>query len=50
MRDDNGEPTRALQHICWDGCMFSNSVMTDQRTWQDILVTMIAVRKAHGWD
>ena len=50
MRDDHGEPTRAFRHICWDGCMFPNSVMTDQRTWRDILVTMIAVRKAHGWD
>jgi sugar phosphate isomerase/epimerase len=50
MRDDKGEPTRAFQHICWDGCMFSNRVMTDQRTWRDILATMIAVRDAHGWD
>ena len=22
MRDETGEPTRAYQHICWDGCMF----------------------------
>jgi len=50
MRDDKGERTGALQHICWDGCMFSNSVMMDQRTWRDILATMIAVRQAHGWD
>jgi len=50
MRDHNGEPTRAFRHICWDGCMFPNSVMTDQKTWRDILVTMIAVRQAHGWD
>ena len=50
MRNDKGEPTRAFQHICWDGCMFSNSVMTDQKTWRDILATMIAVREAHGWD
>ena len=24
MRGDDGEPTRAFQHICWDGCMFPN--------------------------
>ncbi len=50
MRDDHGELTRAFQHICWDGCMFPNSVMTDPQTWHDILATMIAVREAHGWD
>jgi hypothetical protein len=50
LRDDKGEPTRAIQHICWDGCMFSNSVMIDPKTWHDILATMIAVREAHGWD
>jgi hypothetical protein len=50
MRDDNGEPTRAFAHICWDGCMFPNAVMMEQRTWNDILRTMIAVRNAHGWD
>jgi len=50
MRNDRGEPTRAFQHICWDGCMFPNSVMMDPNTWRDILATMIAVREAHGWD
>jgi sugar phosphate isomerase/epimerase len=50
MRNDEGELTRAFRHICWDGCMFPNSVMTDQKTWRDILATMIAVREAHGWD
>jgi sugar phosphate isomerase/epimerase len=50
MRNDQGEPTRAFQHICWDGCMFSNSVMSDPKTWRDILGVMIAVREAHGWD
>jgi sugar phosphate isomerase/epimerase len=50
MRNDNGEPTRAFHHICWDGCMFANFVMTDPRTWRDILATMIDVRQAHGWD
>jgi hypothetical protein len=50
MRDDKGERTRAFHHICWDGCMFSNRVMGEQKTWQDILATMIAVREANGWD
>jgi hypothetical protein len=49
MRGDNGQPTRAFQHICWDGCMFPNSVMLDPKTWQDVLRVMIAVRNAHGW-
>jgi len=50
MRNDNGEPSRAFQHICWDGCMFPNEVMLKPNTWKDILKTMIAVRNAHGWD
>ncbi len=50
LRDENGNPTRAFQHICWDGCMFPNSMMLDQSTWNDVLRTMISVRNAHGWD
>ncbi|HLK66833.1 MAG TPA: TIM barrel protein [Bryobacteraceae bacterium] len=50
MRGDDGQPTRAFAHICWDGCMFPNSVMLDQQTWNDVLRTMIAVRNAHGWN
>jgi sugar phosphate isomerase/epimerase len=50
LRDESGTPTRAVQHICWDGCMFSNAVMTQQKTWNDILGTMVAVRNAQGWD
>jgi sugar phosphate isomerase/epimerase len=50
MRNAQSEPTGAFQHICWDGCMFPNSVMTDPNTWRDILGVMIAVRDAHGWD
>ena len=49
MRDENGQPTKAFQHICWDGCMFPNAVMTQQQTWNDILATMIKVRQQHGW-
>jgi sugar phosphate isomerase/epimerase len=50
LRDDQGQPTKAFRHICWDGCMFSNETMMKQQTWNDILSAMIAVRDAHGWD
>ena len=50
LRGDNGEPTRAFQHICWDGCMFSNDTMMKPQTWRNVLSTMIAVRNAHGWN
>ena len=50
LRDDTGKPTKAMQHICWDGCMFPNAVMHEQKTWNDILATMVAVRDAHGWE
>ena len=49
IRGENGQPTRAFQHICWDGCMFPNEVMLRQQTWNDILAAMIGVRDAHGW-
>jgi hypothetical protein len=29
--------------------MFSNAVMEQQKTWNDILAAMIQVRNAHGW-
>jgi len=41
--------TKAFKHICWDGCMFPNEVMTKQQTWNDILASMIKVRDQHGW-
>jgi len=50
LRDDNGNLTRAIPHICWDGCMFSNETMMKPETWRSILATMIAVRDAHGWN
>lgn len=49
LRDENGELTKAFNHICWDGCMFPNQVMNSQQTWNDILAAMIKVRNAHGW-
>src|ERR1700728_1724775 len=50
MRDETGAPTRAYQHICWDGCMFPNVTMLAPKTWNEVLATLIAVRNAHGWD
>jgi sugar phosphate isomerase/epimerase len=50
LRDDNGNVTKKLAHICWDGCMFPNATMMQQQTWNDVLGAMIAVRNAHGWD
>lgn len=49
LRDEQGNPTKAFQHMCWDGCMFDNAVMTKQQTWNDILAVMVKVREAHGW-
>jgi hypothetical protein len=46
----DGEPTRKLTHICWDGCMFPNEVMARPETWNDILTAMVEVRDAHGWE
>ena len=49
LRDDEGQLTKAFNHICWDGCMFDNEVMMKQQTWNDILATLINVRELHGW-
>jgi sugar phosphate isomerase/epimerase len=50
LRDENGAVERKFDHICWDGCMFPNAVMTEQKTWNDVLGVMKAVRDAHGWE
>ena len=49
LRNEKGDLTKAFRHICWDGCMFPNEVMSQQQTWNDILGAMIKVRKMHGW-
>ncbi len=46
---ENGNLTRKIRHLCWDGCMFPNDVMMNPQTWNDILAAMLAVRDAHGW-
>jgi len=45
----SGQPHKRYRHICWDGCMFPNSLMMEPKTWNDILAAMIQVRDAHGW-
>ena len=50
LRDEKGNLTKAVHHICWDGCMFPNEVMMKQQTWNDILAAMIKVRDQHGWN
>jgi sugar phosphate isomerase/epimerase len=49
LRDEQGSLTKAFKHICWDGCMFPNAVLMQQKTWNDILAAMINVRNQHGW-
>ena len=49
LRDHEGNRTKALAHIFWDGCMFPNAVMRKPQTWNEILRAMIAVRDQHGW-
>ena len=46
----DGAQDRGIQHICWDGCMFPNAKLELPQTWNTILATMIAVRRAHGWN
>ena len=50
MRDERGQPTKAFEHICWDGCMFPNETMMQGGTWNDVLRLLVDVRSAHGWD
>ena len=29
LNNADGTPTKAMRHICWDGCMFPNAVLED---------------------
>jgi sugar phosphate isomerase/epimerase len=49
LRDEKGNLTKKMRHICWDGCMFPNAVMEKQATWNAVLGAMVKVRDAHGW-
>jgi hypothetical protein len=48
VRDTSGKPTRAIRHICWNGCIFPNSVMRQPQTWNDVLKATVDVRDAQG--
>jgi hypothetical protein len=37
---------RKIEHICWDGCMFSNELLEEPETWNTILDTMLKVSDA----
>ena len=50
LRDEHGELTKAVTHMCWDGCMFPNDVMHRSETWNSILSAMLSVQDAHGWN
>ncbi len=49
LRNENGHVKKNIKHICWDGCMFPNNKLLQQKTWDDILAVMIEIRKLHGW-
>ena len=44
-----GAKDRGIRHLCWDGCMFTNDVMTKPETWNNVLAVMLNVRRAYGW-
>jgi sugar phosphate isomerase/epimerase len=50
LRDDSGKPTRAVEHICWDGAIFPKADKTQPVTWRDLRKVKNAVRDAHGRD
>ncbi len=50
LRDEHGDVLTTCRHICWDGCMFPNEVMTKPDTWNSILSAMLSVQDAHGWN
>lgn len=49
LRDEHGDVLQTCRHICWDGCMFPNQVMSQNETWNSILAAMLSVQDAHGW-
>ncbi|MEM9411801.1 MAG: sugar phosphate isomerase/epimerase, partial [Planctomycetota bacterium] len=38
--DENNKIRNNIQHICWDGCMFPNSILENPNTWEAILEVM----------
>ena len=49
LKDSNGDLRKDIKHICWDGCMFPNSTLEDQSTWNIILDAMISVQDEYSW-
>ncbi|MFZ5828671.1 MAG: sugar phosphate isomerase/epimerase family protein [Planctomycetota bacterium] len=49
LRDGDGQVTKRIPHLCWDGCMFPNATMMKRETWNSILQKMVEVRDEHGW-
>ena len=47
--NEDGQPRKIIRHICWDGCMFPNKTLTQQKTWNNILKVMLEVQEAYGW-
>lgn len=39
-----GHQDRGIKHICWDGCMFDNSVLENSETWNAILQAMVQTK------
>jgi len=50
LRDEEGNVTKRIRHLCWDGCMFANDIMLDPGIWNDVLAVMLDVRRVHGWN
>ena len=42
--NEDGSLRNGIQHICWDGCMFPNSVLESSTTWAAVLAKMIETR------
>ena len=41
--DSEGQPRKDIAHICWDGCMFPNEQLRQEKTWNDVLEVMLGV-------
>ncbi len=45
----DGGLTKGLQHLTWDAGPFPAVILLKQKTWDDALAAMLAIREAHGW-
>ena len=46
--DENGRQRPEIGHLCWDGCMFPNTTLLQQDTWNDILEVMQDINTTLG--